>query len=228
MLVAENLACFFGLRPVLRGVSLEVRRGECVAVLGPNGAGKTTLLRVLATLLRPSAGRLSLDGVDALEHPAQARAKLGMVSHHSLVYPDLSAVENLRFHGRLRGMGPAHLEARIEAVLREVGLWARRNDRARAFSRGMTQRLSIARAMLHNPDLLLLDEPFTGLDQRAAADFAAMLRDQISNSRAAVMTTHELGRGMDAVTRAVIMRQGRIEVELTTDITPAALGALLH
>ncbi len=227
MLIAENLSLFFGVRPVLRGVSLGVRRGEWVVVLGANGAGKTTLLRVIATLLRPAGGRLELNGVDALTHPARVRAQLGMVSHQPLIYPDLTASENLRFFGRLYGLSGAQLEQRVEHALREVGLWTRRHDRARAFSRGMTQRLSIARAMLHNPDLLLLDEPFTGLDQHSATTLAAMLRDLVAQGRAVLMTTHELGRGLDGVTRALLLKGGRIEAELREHITPEALTALL-
>ncbi len=228
MLVAENVSLFFGVRPVLRGVSLSVQRGEWVAVLGANGAGKTTLLRVLATLLRPASGRLEVDGVDALAHPAEVRARVGMVSHHALIYPDLTAEENLRFFGQLYGLSGARLEQRIERVLRDVGLWARRHDRARAFSRGMTQRLTIARAVLHDPDLLLLDEPFTGLDQLSAANFSAMLRGLAAQGRAVLMTTHELGRGMDGVTRALILKGGRIEAELREGITSDALATLLR
>jgi heme exporter protein A len=221
---ARNLTKFFGLRPVLRGVSLTVARGEFVAVLGANGAGKTTLLRMLATLSTPTSGALFVDGVDALKQPERARARIGVVSHQSLVYPDLTAFENLRFHAELHGA----THARIEDALRRVDLWARAHDPARTFSRGMIQRLTIARATVHDPGLLLLDEPFTGLDQPSAANLSVLLREAAGAGRAVVMTTHEFGRGLDGLTRAVAIRDGRIGGELTAGIDAASLGALLH
>jgi heme exporter protein A len=221
---ARNLTKFFGVRPVLRGVSLTVARGEFVAVLGANGAGKTTLLRMLATLSTPTSGALSIDGVDALKQPERARARIGVVSHQSLVYPDLTAFENLRFHADLHGVDAA----RIETALRRVNLWQRAHDPARTFSRGMIQRLTIARATLHAPALLLLDEPYTGLDQPSAATLSALLREAAGAGRAVVMTTHEFGRGLEGVTRAVAIREGRIAGQRDSDINAETLGALLH
>jgi heme exporter protein A len=205
-------------------VSLAVACGEFVAVLGANGAGKTTLLRMLATLSTPTSGALSIDGVDALKHPEQARARIGVVSHQSLVYPDLTAYENLRFHADLHGVDASH----IETALRRVNLWQRAHDPARTFSRGMIQRLTIARATLHNPALLLLDEPYTGLDQTSAAALSTLLREAAGAGRAVVMTTHEFGRGLEGVTRAVVIREGRIGGQLNADIRAETLGALLH
>jgi len=240
------------MRPVLRGVSLEIARGEFVAILGANGAGKTTLLRILATLARPSAGTLTIGTVDALAHPDRARAFIGLVSHQSLIYPDLTARENLEFYGRMYGAGKQRpggadadqqlrsrgrragqremgdeLQPLVEDALRRVSLWNRRDDLARTFSRGMIQRLTIARAILHDPLLLLLDEPFTGLDQASAANLSALLREMAVRNRAVVMTTHELGRGLDGVTRALILRGGQITHELRDDITADALIALM-
>ena len=245
LLVAENIGKLYGMRPVLRGVSLRVERREFVAILGANGAGKTTLLKILATLVRPNTGALSIDGIDALAHPARARACLGVVSHQSLIYPDLTAYENLRFYGDMYGLSDlrlrvadsqtAHMHissetqgSKIENALRRVTLWNRKDDFARTFSRGMIQRLTIARAILHEPPLLLLDEPFTGLDQRSAVNLSALLRETASNARAIIMTTHELSRGLEDITRALILKGGRIEHELVDGFAPGALTSLIE
>ena len=209
LLDAQAITRAFGMRPVLRGVELQVRRGECVALLGPNGAGKTTLLRILATLAQPSGGTLMIDGINALQQPAEARARIGMVSHQSLVYPDLTAIENLRFFGQLYG-GVSN--QRLETVLRQVNLWARAKDRARTFSRGMLQRLTIARAVLHDPALLLLDEPYTGLDQTSALTLSELLQEVALSGRAVVLTTHELSRGLEHVSRFLTLQSGKLAV----------------
>ncbi len=229
VLVAEKLTKFYGMRPVLRGVSLSVDAGEFVAVLGANGAGKTTLLRMLSTLNSPTSGSLHIGGIDARVHPDQARALIGVVSHHSLIYPDLSAYENLAFHARLHGVQLVAGKSAdpVEAALRRVNLWARAQDFARTFSRGMLQRLSIARAVLHDPALLLFDEPFTGLDQPSAANLSDLLRDAAGDGRAIVMTTHEFGRGLQGITRALAIKGGRIGGELRdSDISADALTRL--
>jgi heme exporter protein A len=206
MLDAAGIRKRYGLRPVLRGLNLRVGPGEIVAILGANGAGKSTLLRVLATLLRPEAGTLVIDGIDALARGGDARARIGVVLHHTMVYPELSGRENLRFHADLRGLNDS--AARITAALEQVDLIRRADDLARAYSRGMAQRLSLARALLHEPVLLILDEPFTGLDQASATRLSALLADWARAGKAAVMTTHEVGRGMDAVTRALTLDGG--------------------
>jgi len=224
LLVVERVAKFYGLRPILRGISFTVDRGEFVAVLGANGAGKTTLLRMLATLSRPAAGSISIDGVDAVKQPERARARIGVVSHHSLVYADLTAYENLAFHASMQGMSRDGAAKAIEESLRRVNLWARASDSARTFSRGMIQRLTIARALLHDPPLLLLDEPYTGLDQSSAGTLSALLREAAGVGRGIVMTTHEFGRGLDGVTRALIIRGGHIGRELIGGVTAETLA----
>jgi heme ABC exporter ATP-binding subunit CcmA len=236
LLTATNIGKLYGMRPVLKGVSLNVERGEFVAVLGANGAGKTTLLRILATLSRPSTGSLSIAGIDALQHADRARAHIGMVSHQSLIYPDLTARENLAFFGRMYGISDfandaspiENRKSKIENALRRVNLWNRRDDFARTFSRGMIQRLTIARAILHNPPLLLMDEPFTGLDQASAANLSALLRETAMSNRAVIMTTHELSRGLAGVTRALIIKAGKIEHELSAGFTPEQLTELME
>jgi heme exporter protein A len=225
MLVATDLTKSYGMRPVLRRVSLSIDKGEFVAILGANGAGKTTLLRVLATLIRPDSGQLSVGDVDALQHPAQARARIGLVSHQPLLYPDLTAQENLLFYARMYGITDAL--AQVSAVLRRVELHPRAHDPVRTFSRGMVQRLAIARAVLHNPPVLLLDEPYTGLDQSSARNLSALLREFAISGRSVVMTTHEFGRGLEGVQRALVIRGGRMADELRENITGETVARLL-
>jgi heme exporter protein A len=168
MIVVHHLYKRFGPKIVLKDLDFEVGEGEFVALLGPNGAGKTTFLRILASLSRPSMGEVQIGGYHLPGQAAAVRQRLGVVSHLPLLYGDLSAEENLRFYGRLYAVHG--LDARIRETLDMVGLYSRRRDAVRTFSRGMQQRLSIGRAVLHDPDLLLLDEPHTGLDQEACGD----------------------------------------------------------
>jgi len=167
MITVKKLVKRFGLKTVLRGLDFEVQPGEFVALLGPNGAGKTTFLRILASLSRPSLGNVTVAGYQLPHEAAAVRARLGVVSHLPLLYGDLTAEENLRFYGRMYNI--SGLEPRITEVLEMVGLENRRRDLVRTFSRGMQQRLAIGRAVLHDPDVMLFDEPYTGLDQDASS-----------------------------------------------------------
>ncbi|MGH2525079.1 MAG: heme ABC exporter ATP-binding protein CcmA, partial [Anaerolineales bacterium] len=167
MIITRALVKKFGFQTVLRGLDLEIAEGEFVAVLGPNGAGKTTLLRILAGLSRPTFGEVSVGGYRLPQQAGAVRRRLGVVSHQPLLYADLSAEENLRFYARLYGLRDS--SARIARVLTLVGLSVRRRDLVRTFSRGMQQRLAIARAILHDPEVMLFDEPHTGLDPEASA-----------------------------------------------------------
>jgi heme exporter protein A len=212
MIEVRRLVKRFGPKVVLRGLDFEVEHGEFVAILGPNGAGKTTLLRILASLARPTAGDVSIAGY-ALPHQAAAvRRRLGVVSHQPLLYGDLSAEENLRFYGRLYGL--PHLEARVQEVLNLVGLWSRRRDPVRTFSRGMQQRLSIGRAILHEPDVLLLDEPHTGLDQDACDMLDRLLHEVAAAGRTVVMTSHDLARVADLASRFDVLSGGKIRASV--------------
>ncbi len=208
ILEASGIRKLYGLRPVLRGLDLMVAAGEMVAVLGANGAGKSTLIRVLATLMRPDAGALRIAGFDALQAGGSVRERIGVVLHQTLVYPELTGRENLAFHAQLRALDGA--EARVNLALERVDLSRRADDRARAYSRGMAQRLSLARALLHDPVLLLLDEPFTGLDQASAARLSSLFGDLAREGRSIVMSTHELARGMESVTRRVVLEAGAL------------------
>jgi heme exporter protein A len=208
MIEVRGLTKAFGLRPVLRGVDLSVGPGEFVALFGPNGAGKTTLLRILATLTRPTSGRALIAGYDIARQPAAARAVLGLVSHQPLLYGDLTAEQNLHFFGRMYGLDRSTRQARTSDLLERVGLAARARDPLRTFSHGMQQRLAIARAVLHDPPVLLLDEPYAGLDQDAALMLDGVLRDVATRGRAVLMTTHSLSRGLAMADRVAILSRG--------------------
>ena len=209
MIEVTRLIKRFGPKAVLRNLDFQVAQGEFVAVLGPNGAGKTTFLRILSSLSRQTAGEVRIAGY-ALPHQAAAvRRSLGVVSHLPLLYGDLSAEENLVFYGRMYGV--PGMQQRVSEVLELVGLAARRRDLVRTFSRGMQQRLAIARAVLHDPEVLLLDEPHTGLDQDACEMLDTVLRQVGARGRTVVMTSHDLSRVSDLASRFDVLTRGRIQ-----------------
>jgi heme exporter protein A len=208
MITVKKLVKRFGLKTVLRGVDFEVQPGEFVALLGPNGAGKTTFLRILASLSRPSLGHVSIAGFQLPHQAAQVRARLGVVSHLPLLYGDLTAEENLRFYARMYNV--PNDELRITEVLGMVGLDTRRRDLVRTFSRGMQQRLAIGRAVIHDPDVMLFDEPYTGLDQDASSMLDDVLKTVAAEGRTVVMTSHDLARAEDLATRFDILSRGVI------------------
>ena len=207
-IVAEGLRREFGGIPVLAGIDLTVDAGELVVLLGANGAGKTTLLRVLATLLRPSGGTLRLFGEDASLRPPAARRRVGHVGHESACYPDLTGRENLRFYAELHGVPDP--ESRITELLRWAGLEEAARRAVRVYSRGMVQRLALARALLHGPELLLLDEPFSGLDPSASARLQSLLAELRRSGHAIVLSTHDVERVAAIATRVAILHRGRI------------------
>jgi len=205
-IAARGLEKRFGRTAALRGIDLEVAPGESLAVLGPNGAGKSTLLRLVAGLSRPSAGTLRVAG-----HPAtrrEARARVGYVGHATLLYPALTARENLIFAGRLHGVPQP--DARADALLEDEGLAGVALRPAGDFSRGMAQRLSIARGLVHDPEIVLLDEPFTGLDRRSADRLAARLGLLHQEGRTVVLVTHDLPRALQVAERAIVLASGRL------------------
>ena len=208
MIEVRKLVKRFGLKTILRGLDFQVEQGEFVALLGPNGAGKTTFLRILATLSRPSLGEIQIAGYRLPHQAAEVRFKLGVVSHLPLLYGDLTAEENLRFFGRMYSVHD--LNPRIEVVLDLVGLTNRRHDLVRTFSRGMQQRLAIGRAVLHDPEVMLFDEPHTGLDQDACDMLDKVLRDVAARGRTVVMTSHDLARVEDLATRYDVLSKGVI------------------
>lgn len=208
MITVKKLVKRFGLKTVLRGLDFEVQPGEFVALLGPNGAGKTTFLRILASLSRPSLGNVTVAGHQLPHEAAAVRARLGVVSHLPLLYGDLTAEENLRFYARMYGI--TDHQSRITEVLEMVGLEHRRRDLVRTFSRGMQQRLAIGRAVLHDPDVMLFDEPYTGLDQDASSMLDEVLKTVAAKGRTVVMTSHDLARAEDLATRFDILSRGVI------------------
>jgi heme exporter protein A len=198
----------FGLKTILRGLNFQVEKGEFVALLGPNGAGKTTFLRILASLSRPAAGRVTISGFNLPMQAAAVRRQIGVVSHLPLLYGDLTAEENLRFYARMYSV--PDLDERIKDVLDVVGLSARRRDLVRTYSRGMQQRLAIGRAVLHDPEIMLFDEPFTGLDQDACAMLGDVLSQVAARGRTVVMTSHDLSRAADLASRFDVISRGII------------------
>ena len=214
----------FGLKTVLRGLDFQVSQGEFVALLGPNGAGKTTFLRILASLSRPSMGEVRIAGYQLPNQAAAVRRRLGVVSHLPLLYGDLTAEENLRFYGRMYGLD--NLDHRVIEVLDLVGLLARRRDLVRTFSRGMQQRLAIGRAVLHDPEVILFDEPHTGLDQDACAMLDRVLREVAARGRTVVMTSHDLARAADLASRFDVLSRGVIAASVQrAEINPNDLLA---
>jgi heme exporter protein A len=213
MITVKKLVKRFGMKAVLRGVNFSVQPGEFVALLGPNGAGKTTFLRILASLSRQTLGEVNVAGHNLPKEAAAVRARLGVVSHLPLLYGDLSAEENLQFYGRMYGI--PNLAARITEVLEMVGLENRRRDLTRTFSRGMQQRLAIGRAVLHDPDVMLFDEPYTGLDQDASSMLDDVLKTVAARGRTVVMTSHDLARAEDLATRFDILTRGVIGASTT-------------
>ena len=204
----EGLTKAFGSRITLRGIDLEVKQGEAVALFGPNGAGKTTLLKVLATIMNPSSGKVFIDGLDAKESAEEARRRIGIVTHNTFLYSNLTAYENLDFYCKLYDV-PGRQE-RIHQVVSLVGMTPRLHNRVATLSRGMQQRLSIARALLHKPSIMLLDEPETGLDRQANAMLWDIFRREGEQKRTIILTTHNLERGLEAAERVLILDKGSI------------------
>jgi ABC-type multidrug transport system ATPase subunit len=201
----------YGLQPVLRKIDLGIERGEFVALLGANGSGKSTLLRLLCALTKPTAGSIKVGGWELPKEAAAVRSQIGLVSHKSLVYDNLTAIENLRFFARVYGLDD--IDGRIKRGLERVGLGKRGGDLVRTYSRGMLQRLSIARALIHNPDVLLLDEPYTGLDQDASGILDSLLLQAHGDGKTIIMVTHELDRAQRLAQRAIIISRGAIVLD---------------
>ncbi len=218
MIEVRHLVKRFGPKTVLHNLDFEVATGEFVALLGPNGAGKTTFLRILASLSRPTLGEVHIAGYPLPDQASAVRRRLGVVSHLPLLYGDLTAEENLTFYGRMYAL--ANLEKRVREVLELVGLAPRRRDLVRTFSRGMQQRLAIGRAVLHDPEVMLFDEPHTGLDQEASAMLDNVLRHVAARGRTVVMTSHDLARVSELASRFDVLSRGRIQ----SSIQSAALA----
>ncbi len=219
----EGLRKTFGRREVLKGLTFSVPRGGFLSIFGPNGAGKTTTLRVLATLLAAGGGSVRVAGHDVCEDPTPVRRAVGFISHNAMLYPDLTAQENLRFYADMYGVRDR--ATRIPELLERLELSARRHDLVRTYSKGMRQRLAIARAILHHPRVLLLDEPHSGLDPRAVDILDGLLTD-IRAEHTFVMVTHNLVKGLEWGTQLMIIEGGRIAYEHAAGVDPESFSAV--
>lgn len=206
-ITTSKLSKVFGNRKAVDKVTFDLPQGAFLSIFGPNGAGKTTLLRVLSTLSRATSGTASLMGIDIKEEPDKVRDHIGLISHNSMLYLDLTAEENLLFAARLYGV--ENPEERVLELLEAVELKHRRLDTVRTFSRGMTQRLSIARALIHDPDVVFLDEPYSGLDPHAVEIFDDLI-GQVREGRTFVMVSHDLQKGFSMCTHALVLAKGRV------------------
>jgi len=214
----RDVSKYFGELAALRDVVLRVEPGEAVLVYGPNGAGKTTLLRTLASLSRPTEGQVLLGGEDVHRNPIASKARVGFVSHSTFLYGELSGRENLRFAATLFGLDDA--ERRIDAALDLFAVRDRAAEPVRGLSRGLQQRVSLARAFLHSPGFLLLDEPFTGLDAAASRSLEAILARLPDEGKALVFSTHDFEQGAALARRLVAMEGGRVRYDGPLRLAP--------
>jgi heme exporter protein A len=208
LVAARGLTRRFGAATALDEVDLTVLRGEPLALFGVNGAGKTTLLRLVSGSLKPTAGSIVVNGHDPRRAPDRARASIGLLSHHTLLYDDLTPLENLVFFARLHGLTEPH--HRAAALIESVGLTDRAGEPVSRFSRGMQQRVALARALLHQPSLLLLDEPSSGLDARSSARLSDALREAASGGATWIMATHDVEEGLRLCPRWIALSRGRV------------------
>ncbi|MFC2020653.1 heme ABC exporter ATP-binding protein CcmA [Chloroflexota bacterium] len=223
----QGLTKSFGNHLTLRGIDLEIKRGESIVIFGPNGAGKTTLIKVLATIINMSSGKVMIDSLDIKDRAEEVRRRIGVVTHQTFLYKNLTAYENLEFYSRIYDV-PGRKE-RIDEVVEMVGMTPRLHQRVGTLSRGMQQRVTIARALLHKPTIMLLDEPETGLDQQATSMLWNALQTDGERKRTIIFTTHNLERGFEVGERLLILDKGRIVYEgLRQVMDLAALEEAYH
>jgi len=206
VIAVSELSKAFGLKAVLKNISLDVPAAQNLCICGVNGAGKSTFLRIIAGIPRPDRGCIKISGFDTNKYPEKTRPMLGLISHRSMLYPDLTVYENLLFFARLYGLKNQH--ARIIELLEDLGLLSYRYDRTGVLSRGMLQRLAIARALLHKPTVLLADEPFTGLDTQAVSSLKDVLQNFHTNGGTLLMATHQPGIALDCCQRVIVLDEG--------------------
>jgi heme exporter protein A len=225
---ALNVSRHFGRRKALSQVEFTCDAGEIVGLLGPNGAGKSTLLSILATLLAPSTGKVEYGDRTSVDAGPDVRARIGLLAHDLFLYPELTARENLEFFGQLYGLDD--VGGRVERALEAAGLGARADDQVSGFSRGMRQRVALERALLHEPRLILLDEPFTGLDQASTERLVERLRERQKAGCLLILATHDLDIVDGLLSRAVFLKNGR-QVGVPTggiDLREQYRNAVLH
>lgn len=198
----------YGHIQALKDVSVSFEKGEFISVFGPNGAGKSTFLKLLCTMTGSTSGDIFYEGTQLKKLKDDFRSRFGVISHQPFLYSELTAMENLRFYASLYGV--KNIDERIKELLEKVELYKRRNDKVRGYSRGMLQRLSITRALLHNPDIVVLDEPYTGLDTHASDILTKILTELFDKKHTIIMVTHNIKQGYDASSRLAIIRRGQI------------------
>ncbi len=211
LIVIRSLYKTFGYRVVLKDLNLEIEDGDFVAIFGPNGAGKTTLLKILSTLSSPTSGEIYINGVNLEKDRNKIRANLGVLTHESYLYENLTALENLKFFASMYDLND--IDNKSIEVLRYIGLEGRGGDIVRNFSRGMKQRLSLARAIIHDPSILLLDEPYSGLDQHGIKILNELIIKLVNEKKTIVMTTHNFYESLSLAKTSLILNQGRIVYE---------------
>ena len=208
MIHVHDITKNFGSMTVLDNVNFSVKGGEFLTIVGPNGAGKTTLIKIMATLVNATGGTVEIGGFNVKKSPEKVRGIIGVISHNTYLYNDLTAGENLKFFGKMYAIPES--DRRVDEVLGDTGLADRKHDRVGTFSRGMKQRLSIARAILHKPSVLLLDEPYTGLDQQASASLESVLNSLTGSGITTIMISHDLKRGLALADQVMIMASGTV------------------
>ncbi len=223
----RGLTKSFGTHLALKGIDIEVKQGESVVIFGPNGAGKTTFIKILAAIMNPSSGKILINGLSLKNDAEQIRRSIGVITHQTFLYGNLTAYENLQFYSRMYDV--PDIKERIHEVVTLVDMTSRLHDRIDTLSRGMQQRLSIARSLLHKPAIMLLDEPETGLDQQAISILREALQTEETEKRTIILTTHSLERGLELGNRLLILSQGRIVYENSTEtLDLASLKAAYH
>ncbi|NIA30097.1 MAG: heme ABC exporter ATP-binding protein CcmA [Actinobacteria bacterium] len=226
MIKVRNISKSFASNQALQDVTFQIQKGQFVTLLGVNGAGKTTLTRILATLTRPTKGTAQIAGHWIDKEPIAVRRQIGVMSHFSFLYGDLSAEENLHFYGKMYAV--QNLQQRIDELLQQVNLQTRRYELVQTFSRGMQQRLSLARAIIHRPNILLLDEPFAGLDVNAHKMLNDLLHNFIAHDSTVLLTTHDIDYAVKNSHRLIIIKDGRVIAdEPTASITTNHIKNLL-
>ena len=213
MISLKNVTKKKGTRVVLDNISLQIGKGECVALVGPNGAGKTTLLKVVATLIRPDSGKLLIEGLDPSNssHHLRIRELIGYLDHETMLYPDLCVDENLTFAGRMYFLKDHYTKGNIDHLLDKLKILHRKHDRVKSLSRGMKQKTSIARTLLHEPRVLLLDEPLTGLDREAVKVLGSILKSEKRKGKTILLASHKAEQLEELFDRIIYLRNGRIE-----------------
>ncbi len=211
MIALKGIKKTFGLFEALKGINLEFSTGKFVTIVGRNGAGKSTLLKIMAGLMAPSLGEIIINGNTFKNGSGMHRENMGVVTHQACIYPSLSAYANLLFYGKLFKV--KELKSRVKEVLERVDLWERKDDPVTTYSCGMKQRLAISRAILHQPSLLLLDEPFSGLDPRAVEDLKKLFYEFKNEGKTIIMITHQLDAGYELADRLTVLHKGKVTLD---------------